>query len=248
MPEFEEIYRDFPETYDRLVSFEDPEGRLFSRLLESTPMIGGRVLELGVGTGRITKNLVRYADEVIGFDRSSGMLEKAREVLNQTGFRNWRLATADHLLVSFPDTAADVIIEGWSYGHLVLEQPERLEQITRELVERSLRWCAPGGAIVIIETLGTGTQVPRVPDPLLNEFYEMLENTFGFTREVVRTDFVFPDENTAIELLGFFFGDELAGTVRSQEVQSSATGEGSEIDKRPPVTVPECTGIWRLEA
>src|SRR5436190_1177850 len=40
---------------------------------------GGRLLELGVGTGVVTLGLRRRGHNVVGLDLSSGMLRKARE-------------------------------------------------------------------------------------------------------------------------------------------------------------------------
>lgn len=39
---------------------------------------GGRALDFGCGTGRLTHAMCAYADEVTGYDISPGMLEKAR--------------------------------------------------------------------------------------------------------------------------------------------------------------------------
>ncbi|HEX2989536.1 MAG TPA: hypothetical protein VHO49_02600, partial [Anaerolineales bacterium] len=57
--------------------------------------------------------------------------------------------------------------------------------------------------------------------------YQWLEAN-GFDSKWIRTDYRFESLDEAIELAGFFFGEELAEQVRAN---------GS-------VILPECTGVW----
>lgn len=65
-----------------------------------------RAIDLGCGTGLSGRAFERYADELIGFDLSSGMIDKARD----TGLFQ-RLAIGDmlELLRAEPDASADLI-------------------------------------------------------------------------------------------------------------------------------------------
>ena len=65
-----------------------------------------RAIDLGCGTGLSARAFARYTDEMIGFDLSPGMIEKARE----TGLYH-RLAIGDmgELLREQPDASADLI-------------------------------------------------------------------------------------------------------------------------------------------
>jgi hypothetical protein len=92
-------------------------------------------------------------------------------------------------------------------------------------MRRALR---QGGTLVVIETLGTGTVVPAPPAPELAEYVAWLETAQGLERRAIRTDYVFPDVETAANVTGFFFGNDFAARVRA------------ELWSR----VPECTGIW----
>jgi hypothetical protein len=92
-------------------------------------------------------------------------------------------------------------------------------------MERALR---PGGALVVIESLGTGEDEPRPPSPELAEYHAWLEEDRGMDRSVVRTDYRFADVESAARATGSFFGRDFAERVR-REAWSR---------------VPECTGLW----
>jgi predicted TPR repeat methyltransferase len=66
----------------------------------------GRAIDLGCGTGLSGRAFERYADELIGFDLSPGMIDKARD----TGLYQ-RLAIGDmlELLREEPGTSADLV-------------------------------------------------------------------------------------------------------------------------------------------
>jgi hypothetical protein len=87
---------------------------------------------------------------------------------------------------------------------------------------------APGGVLVIIETLGTGETRPAPPTPGLAEYHEWMERERGLRRAVLRTDYAFADVETAASVTGAFFGGEFAARVLR---------EGW-------ARVPECTGLW----
>ncbi len=79
--DYESIYRERAADYDRLVSAEDCDGNLLPAIERVTPLAGANVVEVGVGTGRVTRLLVSKGALVIGFDRSEAMLAIARRRL-----------------------------------------------------------------------------------------------------------------------------------------------------------------------
>lgn len=83
------------------------------------------------------------------------------------------------------------------------------------------------GTLVIIETLGTGFQLPHPPNHLI-EYYNGLESDHGFSSTWIRTDYRFPNNEKAEKSTRFFFGDELANKVKEKKL----------------ISVLECTGIW----
>jgi SAM-dependent methyltransferase len=69
--------------YDKIARLYDPWSRSVvedvSFYVEEATRAGGRVLELGVGTGRIAVPIAAAGVPVVGVDLSAGMLEVARE-------------------------------------------------------------------------------------------------------------------------------------------------------------------------
>jgi hypothetical protein len=84
----------------------------------------------------------------------------------------------------------------------------------------------PGGMIILIESLGTGTEKPRPPEHL--EAYFGWLTGAGFERGWTRTDYRFESLEEAVELSTFFFGEEM----------------GQQVREKNWVILPECTGIW----
>ncbi len=223
-----EIYRQQPETYDSLVSHEDFRGQLLPTLQEITPLRNKTIAEFGAGTGRITRLLNLQAKQVIAADHSSPMLQVARERLAETGAENWSLVTADHREMPLPSASVELAIAGWTFGSFVDEDPLNWLQSLRTAIAEVQRILQPGGTCIIIETLGTGERFPTPPNRHLADYYHWLESEKGFQHRWIRTDYQFSDSCEASELIGFFFGEELAKRVTANQ----------------QVIVPECTGIW----
>ena len=85
------------------------------------------------------------------------------------------------------------------------------------------------GTMIIIETLGTGNVEP-VEKENLQQYFSFLEER-GFQRSWIRTDYRFDSREEALELVEFFFGEEML----------------SEIGNESKPVLPECTGFWWLK-
>ncbi len=230
MPDFETIYREHALEYDRLVTREDHQGNLLHALKGLCPPAGASVVELGAGTGRITRLLAPHVRFIAAFDRSKAMLDVAAGRLKETSLRNWRLAVGDNRSLPVADGVADVAIAGWSFGHSTGWHPDTWPREIDRAVEQMRRVLRPGGAAIILETLGTGRESPQPPTPALAEYYRLLEDRHGFASRWIRTDYRFESLAEADRLTRFFFGDELADRVRRDKL----------------VVLPECTGLWWL--
>jgi hypothetical protein len=90
------------------------------------------------------------------------------------------------------------------------------------------RLAAPGGALIIMETLTTGSLTPIPPTPGLAQYYTWLENEWGFTRQEIQTDYQFASVDEAVTKTEFFFGPALAEKIR--------------VNGRS--RLPEWTGVW----
>jgi ubiquinone/menaquinone biosynthesis C-methylase UbiE len=227
------IYARHAAEYDALVSAEDVDRHLLPAIAAVAPLAGARVLEVGAGTGRITRQLVAAGARVVGVDVSPAMLDVARAHLEAAAPRDaWELHCADARALPVPNGWASLAVAGWMFGHFTLWMAEGWRaEIAAALAEMD-RALVPGGALVIIETLGTGREEPEPPSPALAAYYAWLEQEQGMTRTWIRTDYVFPDVATAARTTGFFFGEAF----------------GERVSREGWRRIPECTGVWSRRA
>lgn len=230
MIDYREIYRNQAERYDHLVTREDYQGHLLPTLEKIRPLRNTRVVELGAGTGRLTSLMVPLAKEVLAVDNSAQMLAVALSRL-EGGPRGaaYHLVVADNGHLPAPGGLADVVIAGWTLGHLVGWYPADWPQKSGQVIAEMERVTQPNGTQIIIETLGTGRETPEPPTEGLAKYYRILENTFDFTRTWIRTDYRFETMAEANSLTSFFFGQEMIERIRKD---------------RDSIILPECTGIW----
>lgn len=225
MPDHASIYGHDALQYDRLVSREDADGALARIISELIPQRVEAIVELGAGTGRVTRLLAARAARVLAFDAAAPMLAVARARLDAEGLgAGVALAVGEHHALPAPDAVADAVVAGWAIAHAVGWYPEDWRIRVDAALTEIARVSRPGALAVIIETLGTGTETPDPPAKLV-PFYAHLEAR-GFERRVIRTDYRFADAEELAELIGFFFGAELASRYAGRR------------------GVPECTGVW----
>src|SRR5579883_705339 len=194
---YQEIYRNHAADYDRLVSAEDYEGNLLPALEAIAPLTGTTVLELGVGTGRVTRLLLSRGGRVIGMDRSPAMLQVACTRLDQAALDRVSFYRADAQELPMVSHSVDHAVAGWVFGHFRYWLPERWQESIGKALGEAERIVKSGGTLIVIETLGTGFTEPCPPSPELAEYYQWLEEVQQFRRVTLRTDFRFPDVETA---------------------------------------------------
>jgi ubiquinone/menaquinone biosynthesis C-methylase UbiE len=223
MPDHKSIYQSEADQYEYLVACEDYQGNLLPAIQKTFPLAGKDVVELGIGTGRLTCLLAPLVRSMRAYDVSQPMLDVAMRKLKDLDLSNWQAETADHRQLPAAGQSADLAISGWSICYLVdWNRRGWVSQVEQALGEMR-RVLRPGGTIIIIETLGTGFETPHPPEHLL-EYYQYLAGQ-GFQSTWLRTDYRFPSREEARRMAGFFFGSELAEQV---------TGS----------TIPECTWLW----
>lgn len=225
MVEHENVYKNETERYHALVSYEDFNNNLAQAIRKSIPK-HKKILESGAGTGRVTNILLPACNELACFDLSHAMLDKARNSIfyGSRGFSG--LAVGDHRYLPVKSGLFDWVVSGWSVCYLVSWQPERWKREVCSALWEFLRVIKPDGNIMIIETLGTGKTSPEPPSHLV-EYLGFLSH-IGFEHECIRTDYRFPDMETASDLTQFFFGSEML----------------TSIDYASQPMLPECTGVW----
>ena len=114
--------------------------------------IGGRILEVGVGTGISLPDYAR-TNRLCGVDISEPMLRKAQQRVVELGLANveglW-VMDAEHL--SFPDASFDVVVA--QYVITTVPNPEAtLDEFARVL--------KPGGEIVLVSRVGAEAGLRR---------------------------------------------------------------------------------------
>jgi phosphatidylethanolamine/phosphatidyl-N-methylethanolamine N-methyltransferase len=107
--------------------------------------VGGRILEVGVGTG-LTLPYYSSASRVVGIDFSEPMLEKARERVAEDLLAHVEaLEVMDAEQMTFPDAAFDVVV-AQCLVNTVPNAEKALDELARVL--------KPGGEIVLLNRVG----------------------------------------------------------------------------------------------
>ncbi len=228
-----EVYRTKADAYDHLVSAEDCQNNL-TPALETVlgPLPSLRVAEVGAGTGRLTRLLVKAGATVHATDQSEAMLDVARASLQHidtTG--RWTLEPADARLLPMATDAFDAAVAGWVLGHFNSWFHDNWQQEISLALDEMQRVVRPGGTLVILETLGTGATTPTPPSEPLARYYAWLESK-GWNRLEIATDYQFHNTEEAADICGQFFGADFATQVRQNNWSR----------------VPEWTGLWHTQA
>jgi phosphatidylethanolamine/phosphatidyl-N-methylethanolamine N-methyltransferase len=143
--------------YDRWAPVYDLVfGAVFERgrqaAIAAAERVGGRILEVGVGTGI---SLPEYSRDcrLCGIDISEGMLRKARERVADLGLDNVEgLWVMDAEAMSFPDASFDVVT-----AHLVVTTAPNPEAVLDEFA----RVLKPGGEIILMSRVGAEAGLRR---------------------------------------------------------------------------------------
>jgi phosphatidylethanolamine/phosphatidyl-N-methylethanolamine N-methyltransferase len=123
--------------HGRMASIAAAEARVGPR--------GGRILEVGLGTG-ISLLSYRRSNRIVGIDISAGMLRRAQDRVIEHGLTNVdALAVMDAKHLALPDASFDVVVA--QYVITAVPDPETtLDEFVRVL--------KPGGEIILVNHLG----------------------------------------------------------------------------------------------
>lgn len=128
---------------------------------ETLSNLTGRVLEVGVGTGR---NLEYYpaGAQVTGIDNSEGMLEKARE--KAKGRKNITLLLIDAEHMEFPDNTFDYVVT--TFVLCSIPDPVKSLKETRRVLK-------PSGELIALEHM-------RSKSPLIARIEDLINPVMSF--------------------------------------------------------------------
>ena len=229
MPTEKEVYDAHADQYELLILREDYQNNLPKEIYKIKDTHGINIIELGAGTGRLTRFLTKDAAHIAASDLSHHMLSQARDMLEDQKLSNAVLCVADMRQTPYATASADMVIAGWSFCYLAVWGEDKWKKELELGLEETNRLLRPGGVMIMLENFGTGSEIPN-PPPHLNGYFEFLKSN-GFQSTWLRTDYQFKDLSEAIELSSFFFGEELSGKVKENEW----------------VLLPECTGLFWKE-
>jgi phosphatidylethanolamine/phosphatidyl-N-methylethanolamine N-methyltransferase len=106
---------------------------------------GGRILEVGVGTGLSLPDYAR-ANKIVGLDISLPMLRKAQEKVEALGLSNVEaLCVMDAAHMALPDQSFDVVVA--QFVITAVPHPE-------ETLDEFVRVIKPGGEIILVNHIG----------------------------------------------------------------------------------------------
>lgn len=226
MPSEREVYQRHADQYERLILREDYQGNISKEIAKIRNPKNLDVFELGAGTGRLTRDLIRTAKKLRACDASQHMLELARKIINtQTGVAP-HLVAADMRQTPFPDNSADIVIAGWSFCYLAVWVKEKWQEAVEEGFAEAARLLRPEGTFILLESYGTGTETPD-PPPHLQAYLDYLDAN-GFQSSWFRSDYQFASLEEALNLTGFFFGEEMVDKVSKNHWE----------------VLPECTAVF----
>jgi phosphatidylethanolamine/phosphatidyl-N-methylethanolamine N-methyltransferase len=144
-------------------------GALFDRgrqaAIAAAERVGGRILEVGVGTG-ISLPGYSARNRIIGIDLSEAMLRKAqRRVadLSLTNVEKLEIMDAEHL--SFPDASFDVVVA----NHVISTVPN--PEVALDECARMLR---PGGEMILLSRIGADAGLRHLIEQLLQPLVRRL--------------------------------------------------------------------------
>ena len=127
-------------TYDETQPQYKPENvarvrERMKRLAKTTG--GGRLLDIGCGTGFILSIAAPFFDEVCGIDITPAMIERARKTARSKKIRNIKLVEARCDDAPFPDAYFDVVT---AYGvlHHLPELPPTFKEVRRVLKKKGV--------------------------------------------------------------------------------------------------------------
>lgn len=129
--------------YDHVFGPVFARGRIAA--IAAAERIGGRILEVGVGTGISLPDYARH-NRLTGVDYSEPMLRKAQERVRDLQLRHVEgLAVMDGTRLGFPADSFDVVVA--QYVITAVPDPEGT-------LDEFLRVLKPGGEIILVNHLG----------------------------------------------------------------------------------------------
>ncbi len=133
-------------------------GQAFAQVLDrlirlSSPEPTDACVDLGAGTGFVTRALAPLVSSVLAVDLSAGMAGSLAERAARDGLHNISIEVSDLREFRLPPASVDLVVSSYALHHLA-------DADKQALVARAARWLRPGGRLVIADMMfGRGASV-----------------------------------------------------------------------------------------
>ncbi|MDF2606087.1 MAG: SAM-dependent methyltransferase YrrT [Bacillales bacterium] len=147
--EFDNLFDKWSETYDSVVLESNDEEYKevfinYNGILETVASnVSGIILEFGIGTGNLTKELVQKNNKVIGIEPSKNMRLIAKQKLPSV-----EVYDGDFLKFQLPKTKIDGIVSTYAFHHLTDFEKNEAIKLYKDML-------TPSGKIVFADTIFT---------------------------------------------------------------------------------------------
>jgi phosphatidylethanolamine/phosphatidyl-N-methylethanolamine N-methyltransferase len=151
----ERAYAFWAPVYDLVFGAVFERGRLaaIAAAEQACGPAGGRILEVGVGTGISLPDYARH-NAIVGVDLSEPMLRKAHERVAERGLTNVEaLSVMDAARMALPDNSFDVVVA--QFVITAVPHPE-------ETLDEFARVVKPGGEIILVNHIGAENGPRRI--------------------------------------------------------------------------------------
>ena len=127
----------------------------------------GRILEVGIGTGKNIPYYSQYAN-VTGIDFSRKMLERAKKMLENSGKKNIELKLMDAEKLEFEDNSFDYVVTSCVFCSV----PDPIKGLKE--IKRVLR---PSGKLVMIEHVLSSNRAIALIENIFNPMHRFFTGT-----------------------------------------------------------------------
>ncbi|MFN2484330.1 MAG: class I SAM-dependent methyltransferase [Candidatus Limnocylindria bacterium] len=192
-----------PETYERLGTIIDPDGKVLAGIERIVPLAGKRIADVGTGVGHYPMLLARRTGRTYGIEADAALRQEAVRRARASHQPNLRIVEGSPDRLPLRDGAVDVVLSG------EIDPDDG----SRPRVVEAMRVLRPGGHLIAISYYGRD-EASRLLEPELVERAVAASHhrtgwwgRNGFRIKVVHTWIELSDEGTAHELLPRLYGD-----------------------------------------